>query len=66
MKYEDGSRAIHLETQDPLRKVELVQASLNRQNPAALNSVRCIEGENAIATIAAEADKTSIVIKTTP
>jgi hypothetical protein len=68
MKYEDGSRALSLETSDSLDAVEAwYQKQLRPQKTIRLNPHSVVlKNERTTATIVADGDKTDILIKMTP
>ncbi len=68
MKYDDGSRAMTLETGDSLGKVEgWYQSNLKPSKVVRLTTGSVVlKNQNTTATLVAENDKTNILIKMTP
>jgi hypothetical protein len=68
MKYDDGSRALTLETADSLSEVEswyqsnLKPSKVIRLTPGSI----VLKNQNTTATLVVESDKTNILIKMTP
>jgi len=68
MKYDDGSRAMTLETADPLNQVEgWYQSNLKPSKVIRLTTGSVVlKNQNTTATLVVENDKTNILIKMTP